>query len=315
MSHIITLASSATPGLSGKHFETVNDFLKKASVKGGSDIQWLLEGRAGAITADKGLDRGQIRDLRKALDSEQVDVFCTPAENRKKKLLIADMDGTIVDGESLDVLAEKAGLGDKISKITERAMNGELNFEEALKERVAMLKGVSVKLMVETATEMKLTPGAKTLVKTMKGNGAICVLVTGGFKYFSHIFGNQAGFNKNHANRLATANDEITGEIAGRIIGREAKLDYFKQYIEENNLKPEDTMAIGDGANDLDMLKHAGLAIGYKPKPILEEHLDHVIRYSDLRTALFVQGYSRGDFSIDIAGKGGVHKLVKIATG
>ncbi len=236
--------------------------------------------------------------IKNNLPLNQADLFLTTSQNRKKRLLIADMDSTIVRTETLDDLASKVGIGERISAITKRAMNGELNFEEALKERIKLLKNISVDYLKETWNKTKLNKGAKLLVATMKNHGAYTVLISGGFTYFTERVSQACHFNENHANKLSIQNNKLDGTIIPPILGKEAKLHHLKRIIKLLNLSIEESIAIGDGANDLPMLKYAGLGLGFYPKPIVAKQLVNKIQHTSLTSALFIQGYKRSEFII-----------------
>ena len=255
------------------------------------NIAWLQPNRAVDISLESEIPLQEIHNLRRMLDTRQVDVFLTPAENRKKKLLLADMDCTIVVGETLDELSSFAGVKEQVEQITTRAMNGELEFQAALKERVALLQNLSAEALEETARALQIMPGAQELVRTMKENGAKTVLVTGGFTFFSDDVADILGFDHAHGNTLEISEGLLTGNVIPPIIDQSAKLDFLKRYQSELNLQAHETMAIGDGANDLPMLQHAGLGVGYQPKQVLEEVLTNVIKHNDLSAALYAQGY------------------------
>lgn len=238
----------------------------------------------------------QIRDIRKITDSAAADIFITPAHNRRKKLLLADMDSTMVAEETLDELAGFAGIKDQIAAITGRAMNGELNFHDAIRERVGLLKDLPATKLDETLAETTINEGAKTLVATMKANDAKAVLVSGGFTFFTKAIGEALGFDHNHGNTLIIENDVLTGKVGEPIQDKTSKLNYLNSYCEEFSISPNDVMSIGDGANDLPMLQAAGLGIGFYAKPSVETELTNFIRYNDLSAALFAQGYSEKDF-------------------
>jgi phosphoserine phosphatase len=221
-----------------------------------------------------------------------VDWALAPAENRRKRLLVADMDSTIINVECLDELADFAGLKAEISAITERAMRGELDFEAALKERVSMLKGLDLSALQRCYDErVRLNPGAAAMVRTMARHGARCVLVSGGFTFFTRRVAQLAGFAANRANRLLDDGAALTGEVAMPILGREAKLTALEEEAASRGLTAADALAIGDGANDLAMIKAAGMGVAYRAKPIVAAEAHVQINHADLRAALFFQGY------------------------
>lgn len=241
---------------------------------------------------------GELRQEAAAAVAElPVDWALVPVEGRRKKLLIADMDSTIINVECLDELADFAGIKSEIAAITERAMRGELEFEPALRERVSKLKGLALGALQKTYDErVRLNPGAATMVKTMAAHGARCVLVSGGFTYFTERVAQAAGFHDNRANVLLDDGATLTGEVREPILGRKAKLDAMRAEAAGIRINDKDALAIGDGANDLDMIKAAGLGIAYRAKPLVAAEADAKIDYMSLEAALFFQGYRRGDF-------------------
>jgi phosphoserine phosphatase len=238
--------------------------------------------------------------LRPALADQELDWCLQPLEGRRKRLLVADMDSTIISVECIDELADFAGLKGEVSAITERAMRGELDFPSALRERVAMLKGLPVVDLQRVYDErVRLNPGARTLVRTMAANGARCVLVSGGFSFFTGRVAQAAGFHAHHGNTLGEADGALSGLVGEPILGREAKLATL---IEEAALKSVPlaaAVAIGDGANDLAMIGAAGLGVAYRAKPIVADQADARIDRADLTALLYFQGYALGDFVTD----------------
>lgn len=249
--------------------------------------QWIEEGKALDIFVDKKID---IKPICEKLNDQKIDVFITPVKNRRKKLLIADMDSTIVEGETLDDLAAFAGLKDQIAAITARAMNGELDFKAAIKERVGLLKGLSEDKLTEALAQTHLNPGAESFVQTMKESGAHCVLVSGGFTVFTQAIAHRVGFHANHGNILGISDGALDGTVKDPILDKNAKVYFLDLYLKEHGLTPDQAVTIGDGANDLPMLKAAGLGIGYHPKLVVANEIDNVIRHGDLTAALYAQG-------------------------
>jgi phosphoserine phosphatase len=215
---------------------------------------------------------------------------------RRKQLLLADMDSTIVTAETLDELAGEAGLKDVIAGITARAMRGEIDFPQALVERVALLAYLPESALAKTAAKLTLMPGAGTLVHTMKANGAFTALVSGGFKYFTSKVAARVGFELDLANDLAMAEGRLTGKLQGPILDKDGKLNALQTLSAERGLTPADAVAVGDGANDLPMLLAAGLGVAYYGKPILREQVWAQVNHTDLRTLLFFQGYLAEEF-------------------
>jgi phosphoserine phosphatase len=226
-----------------------------------------------------------------------INVLAGDAAARRKKLLLADMDSTIIRQECIDEIADFAGVKDIVSAITERAMRGELDFAGALRERVALLRGLPVGDLQRVVDErLQLMPGARTLVATMRANGAYCALVSGGFTYFTSRIAEIVGFNNNFANALEIADGRLTGRVIEPILGREAKLAALTALIEERGVTGPETLAVGDGANDLAMVKAAGLGVAYRAKPLVAAEADASIVHGDLTALLYLQGYRREEF-------------------
>lgn len=235
-----------------------------------------------------------LNDVRGEIDRMGVDLNCLAAENRRKSLLIADMDSTMIGQECIDELAEEAGVGARVADITARAMNGELDFNEALIERVGLLRNLPSEIIEKViATRITLAPGGKTLVATMKANGARAVLVSGGFVQFTRRISDMIGFDDNRANQLIEADGKLTGEVEFPILGGEAKVDALLAFTHD---KPETAIAVGDGANDLGMIKRAGLGVALHAKPMVAAGAPLRIDHSDLTALLFLQGYDASEF-------------------
>lgn len=296
MDFTLTLVASGEP-LSAGHLAQVESFTGSHGLLRTAKPKWLKEHKAADLGLAEALNLEQMKELRSLLAEHKIDAFCTRTEDRQKKLLIADMDSTIVTSETLDELADEAGIKDKISKITERAMRGELNFEAALKERVSLLKGLPQEALKRTLDKTAISEGAGQLVATMRQNGAFCALVSGGFTYFTGAIAAKLGFTTHHGNTLGIEDEKLTGSVGQPILGKEAKLSFLQLYCEEIGIDISETVAIGDGANDLPMLEAAGLGVGYHPKPLLEESLLNCIIHGDLTSLLYAQGYKNTDFS------------------
>ncbi len=230
---------------------------------------------------------------------EAFDVYARPTDAARKKLLICDMDSTVIGQECIDELADYAGIKDQISEITERAMRGELDFEAALTERVGLLKGLSETALQQCFDErITLNPGIKTLTATMKAHGGRCLLVSGGFTFFTSRVAEVAGFDENYANTLLMDGSALSGEVGLPILGRQAKLDRLNEAVEKLGISAEDVVSMGDGANDMSMIEAAGLGVGYHPHPILAEAADAVIKGPSLATALYFQGIPKSDWVV-----------------
>ena len=222
-----------------------------------------------------------------------LDINLVSTVKRRKKLLLADMDSTIINVECLDELADMAGLKPQIAAITERAMRGELEFEAALKERVGMLKGLKLDALERTYAErVRLNPGAKSLLATMRAHGAHTMLVSGGFGYFTQRVAEAAGFHAERGNTLLDDGTHLTGEVSTPILGREAKVKALEEAVENLKIEFAETLAVGDGANDLAMIQKAGLGVAYHAKPVVAAGADAAIQYNDLTALLYLQGYS-----------------------
>ncbi|MCI3133929.1 phosphoserine phosphatase SerB [Phenylobacterium aquaticum] len=234
------------------------------------------------------------------LEGAPIDLCVQPWNGRRKKLLVADMDSTIIGCECLDELADFAGVKAQVSAITERAMRGELEFEGALRERVAMLKGLPVAdLQLAYDQRVRLNPGARTFVRTMAASGARCLLVSGGFTFFTSRVAVAAGFHEDRANTLGEADGALTGTVGEPILGREAKLAALAGEAKALGLDLSETLAIGDGANDLAMIEAAGLGVAYRAKPIVAAQADAKVDHADLTALLYFQGYAQADFVTD----------------
>ena len=243
-----------------------------------------VEGRAALAAA---------RDIARAMPW---DINLVPTTARAKKLLLADMDSTIINVECLDELADMAGLKPQIAAITERAMRGELEFEAALRERVGMLKGLKLDALERTYAErVRLNPGAKSLLATMRAQGAHTMLVSGGFGYFTRRVAEAAGFHAERGNTLLDDGTHLTGEVSTPILGREAKLAALEEAVARLKIDFAETLAVGDGANDLAMIGRAGLGVAYHAKPVVAEAAGAAIQHNDLTALLYLQGYSDGD--------------------
>ncbi|ODT87640.1 phosphoserine phosphatase SerB [Phenylobacterium sp. SCN 70-31] len=256
---------------------------------------------AGAFDLPLIADRGAVEALvATELDGLPVDACVQPAAGRRKRLLIADMDSTIINVECLDELADFAGLKAEISAITERAMRGELAFEGALRERVGMLKGLAATALQQAYDErVRLNPGARTLVRTMAANDARCALVSGGFTFFTSRVAEAAGFHVNRANTLIEADGRLTGEVGDPILGKEAKLAALEELTAELGVPPSAALAVGDGANDLAMIQAAGLGVAYRAKPIVAAQAHAKVDHADLTALLYFQGYAEAAFVSD----------------
>ena len=283
MRHIVTLvANRSATSLLPATIASVRDV-----VSGGTPTV-LSRSEAADIPATMAPDMAAVHT---ALEGTFVDAICTPTEGRRKALLIADMDSTIVTGETLDELADFAGLKDRIAAITARAMNGELDFKAALRERVAMLQGLPADALERTWQRVRLTPGARELVATMRAHGAYAALVSGGFSFFTSRVAALCGFDLHRSNTLLDDGTVLTGRVGEPILDRDTKLATLTGLAAERGLELSATLAVGDGANDLDMLRAAGLGVAFRAKPIVAAAAQARVDHADLRALLFAQGY------------------------
>ncbi|HUO53627.1 MAG TPA: phosphoserine phosphatase SerB [Rhodoblastus sp.] len=253
--------------------------------------------RADAAFADAAYCRAAVSVLRLGLGDAPIDIFVQPVATRRKKLLLADMDSTMIGQECVDELADFVGLKETVSAITERAMRGEIAFEPALRERVALLAGLDAGVVDKAIAErITLTPGGKALVRTMRAHGAFTALVSGGFTVFTSRIAEAIGFHEHRANTLLIENGKFTGAVAEPILGKAAKLATLKELTETHDLAPEQTLAIGDGANDLGMLEAAGLGVAYRAKPAVADAAQARVDHGDLTALLYAQGYFAHQF-------------------
>ena len=231
-----------------------------------------------------------------ALGARRLDFAALPAEGRRKKLLVADMDSTIVAGEMLDELADFAGLKERVAAITARAMNGEIEYRESLRARVALLKGLGADALDKTFARARLNPGAATLVATMRAHGAYTFLVSSGFRFFTGRVARLAGFDADIGNEVEIANAKLTGRVVEPILDKEAKRQTLLDAAGRLGIALEATLAVGDGANDLPMIRAAGLGVAFHPKPAVATEASVVIRHADLTALLYLQGYADDAF-------------------
>ncbi|WP_338662349.1 phosphoserine phosphatase SerB [Pararoseomonas sp. SCSIO 73927] len=297
MSHVLTLV--APPGqLPAEAIAPVRTTLHALGADLGA-ADWLSEGEAADLPFTRLNPDQATAAARTALGDAPVDAIAGPAEGRRKRLLIADMDSTIVTSETLDELAAFAGLKEQVAEITRRSMNGELDFAAALRERVAMLKGLSLGALEATWKETRLMPGAMALVRTMSANGAHCALASGGFTYFTGRVAAECGFHSHHSNVLVDNGRVLAGRVEEPVFDREAKLATLTRLAAEKGLPMAATLAVGDGANDLAMIGAAGLGIAYHAKPIVAAAARARVDHNDLRALLFVQGYRAAEIVED----------------
>ncbi|WP_027257146.1 phosphoserine phosphatase SerB [Leisingera aquimarina] len=283
------LCNPASPGLEPALIESLRN------AWGGGEAVWLAPGAAAEFPLAQMPDnRWEVwEDLQKL----GVDLVIQPNAGRKKKMLLADMDSTMIQQECIDELAEEAGVGARVKDITARAMNGELDFEGALTERVGLLKGLPETVIAKVLAErITLMPGGRHLLATMKAEGAYAALVSGGFTAFTAQVAAELGFDENRANTLLINDGKLTGEAGRPILGREAKVEALEQITARQGIGEADVIAVGDGANDLGMLKRAGAGVALHAKPSVAAECDIRINHGDLTALLYIQGYGQDDF-------------------
>ena len=262
----------------------------------GGDARWLEPGVAAEFPVQTTPEN--LWQVWADLQSLKIDLIAQPTANRRKLLLIADMDSTMIQQECIDELADEAGVGAHVAGITARAMNGELDFAEALRERVALLKGLPESTIARVLRDrITLMPGGPALLATMRANGAHAALVSGGFTAFTSAIAATLGFHENRANTLLADNGTLTGQVADPILGKEAKLQALQEITTRLGLTPADALAVGDGANDLPMLLAAGTGVALHAKPKVQAECQIRVNHGDLTALLYLQGYTREEFA------------------
>lgn len=297
MQQVLTLTADPNGlSLDNSTLDAVRTAIEKAGARL-DGVNWL----AREVAADLPFEGPDIAAAeaaaRSALGTRAIDILAQPAEGRRKRLLLADMDSTIVGIETLDELADFAGVKDKVAAITVRSMAGEVDFVEALEERVAMLKGLPVEALERAWARVYLLPGAQSLVRTMRKHGALTALVSGGFRFFTGRVRDLVGFDYDESNTLEVKNGRLTGRVVPPIINRDGKFNALKRLCEEHRIPISASLAVGDGANDLQMIRAAGLGVAYRGKPAVAAAARARVDHADLTALLYFQGYRRDEFA------------------
>jgi len=282
---LVLIAAPGSGAIGGK-------LVERLRAHGAVSPRWLADGEALEVADFAGREA-----FMAAIADHPVDANIVPAANRKKRLLIADMDSTMIEQECIDELGVMAGIGDHIKQITARAMRGELDFEGALTERVKLLKGLPASIIDDILRErISFMPGGRTLIATMKANGAYAALVSGGFTPFTSSVAAALGFDENQANELVVADGVLTGEVGHPILGQQAKLEALQRICARRSISTADALAVGDGANDLAMLGEAGMGVALHAKPQVQAEARFRVNHGDLTALLYLQGYARREF-------------------
>ena len=295
MNNVLTLIA-APQGLDETTVSHVGATMRGAGADTGM-LDWLAYRTAVDLPFD-GLTFEDAVDLAvESFEDAPIDAVAQPAEGRRKGLLVADMESTIIENEMLDELADEVGIRDRIADITARAMNGDLDFADALRERVGLLAGLEEAALERAASRIRLMPGSAELVATMRAHGAFCALVSGGFTYYTERIADRLGFDFQQANRLEITDGTLSGAVIEPILGRDAKRERLFALAKDRALPLGATMAVGDGANDLAMLGEAGMGVAFRAKPMVARSARARIDHADLTALLYIQGYRAEEFS------------------
>ncbi len=293
-SHVLTLIGNArTAPLEPVHIERV---CQRLATTGQTD--WLGQREACDVFFESPLSAVDLaHEARDALSETTIDAVCTSLKGRKKKLLISDMDSTVINQECIDELGDAIGLGPQIREITAAVINGDISFSDALRKRMALMKGMERSLLESVYEErISLQSGARIFVQTMRRHGAFCILVSGGFSFFTRRIAERIGFHDHQGNELVFKDGKLTGQVQEPIFGRSAKLNALTRLCDEKGLEPSDVLAVGDGANDIKMIKAAGLGVAFHGSDSLKKQANACIDHGDLTALLYIQGFRKSQF-------------------
>ena len=293
-SYVLTLIGNADSApLEPVHIKQVFECLEL-----NGETEWLAEREACDLFINAQLNAELITNKsREALAGCSIDAVCMLTEGRRKKLLISDMDSTVINQECIDELADAIGLGSQIREITASVIQGDISFSDALRKRLGLMKGMESKIL-ESVYEQRISlkTGARTMVQTMRQHGAFCILVSGGFTYFTNRIASRLGFHSHQGNELIFNDGKLTGEVQDPVLGRSAKLDTLMTLCDEHSLTPADVLAVGDGANDIKMIQAAGLGVAFHDTGSLRKQANAFIEHGDLTAILYIQGYHKSEF-------------------
>ncbi len=295
MKFVLTLIAADGTALNVEMMEGVRDALRSLGAETGS-LDWLAPDHACDISFNNIAPDQADAAARHVIGTQTIDCIAQETEGRRKSLLLADMDSTMVTSETLDDLAAQTGLGEVIADITARTMNGELDFAESVKERVMMLKGLPESALEVAYHQLELSPGATTAVKTMKANGTHCLLISGGFTYFTSRVAERIGFHEHMANDFMIEDGKLTGGVSEPVLTKEVKLETLIARAGSMGISTTASVCVGDGANDVPMLKAAGLGVAYRGKPSVVAEIPARLDHADLTGLLYAQGYRREEF-------------------
>ncbi len=293
-SHVLTLIGNmASAPLEPVHIERVCRHLATTG-----EVDWLADREACDLFIEAPVSAVDIaKQARAALSGTAIDAVCTSVEGRRKKLLVSDMDSTVINQECIDELGDAIGVGSRIREITAAVVNGDISFSDALRKRMALMKGMERGLLDRVYEErISLQSGARTLVQTMRRHGAFCILVSGGFSFFTRRIAERIGFHDHQGNQLAFEDEKLTGQVREPILGRSAKLNTLMRLCAEKGLEPSDVLAVGDGANDIKMIEAAGLGVAFHGSDSLKERASACIDHGDLTAVLYIQGFHKSEF-------------------